>query len=301
MDKKSATVLFSKIGTWKRGAERAPNKPLLILLALAKCFQNLPRLISYSTIEKELKPLLIEFGPPRKSVHTEYPFWWLQSDGVWQVSYNGKLGLRQGSFDPKKSELLRHQAVGGFTEELYDLLRSDSKFFDVVTADILRAHFPPTLHSDIRSALGLPFSESNSRASRDPEFRRTVLRAYRHECAICGYSLRLENNDVGLEAAHIMWHEANGPDMVTNGLSLCVMHHKLFDRGAIGLSADKLPRLLVSEHLHGSSGLTEWALQHRGKTIKSPVNADYLPHRQYILWHTNQVFRSPALAIDDKV
>ena len=299
MDKKIAYELFENIGIWKREEDRAPNKPLLILLTLAKCFQNLPRLIPYSTIDKELKPLLIEFGPPRKTVHTEYPFWWLKNDGVWQVFCNGKLGLRKGSRDPKKSELLKYQAQGGFTEEVYDLLRSDSTFFESVASNILRSHFPPTLHPDIRSALGLPSPESNSRAARDPEFRRTVIRAYRHECAICGYSLRLENSDVGLEAAHIRWHEANGPDLITNGLSLCVMHHKLFDRGAIGLSTDKLPRLLVSEHLHGSSGLTEWVLQHKGKTITPPLNSDYLPKKEYILWHTNQVFRTPSLAIDD--
>jgi putative restriction endonuclease len=299
MNRKLAIELFSNLGTWKRGSERAPNKPLLILLALAKCAQGLPRLIPYSTVDKELKPLLIEFGPSRKAVHTEYPFWWLQSDKVWQVSSDGHLDLRKGSLDPKKSELLRHHALGGFTTEMYELLRSDSRVFESITTNVLRAHFPSTLHPDIRSALGLPSPESNTRAPRDPDFRRTVLRAYRHECAICGYSLRLENSDVGLEAAHIMWHEAGGPDMVTNGLSLCVMHHKLFDRGAIGLSADRLPRLLVSEHLHGSSGLTEWALQHRGKTINKPVDAEYVPHREFILWHTNQVFRSPALAFDD--
>ena len=292
-----AIELFSNIGTWKKGAERAPNKPLLILLALAKCFQGLPRLIPYSSVEKELRPLLIEFGPPRKAVHTEYPFWWLQSDGLWQVSSDGKLGLRQGSFDPKKSELLRHHAVGGFTKELYDLLQSDPKLFDEVTTDILQAHFPATLHPDIRLALGLPFPESSRRAPRDPEFRRNVLRAYRHSCAVCGFSLRLENNDVGLEAAHIMWHEANGPDTVSYGLSLCVMHHKLFDRGAIGLSADKFPRLLVSEHLHGSNGLAEWALRHQGRKIVPPVSDDYLPDRKYILWHTNQVFRMPGLTL----
>ena len=37
---------------------------------------------------------------------------------------------------------------------------------------------------------------------------------------------------LGLEAAHIKWFQARGPDVVQNGLALCSLHHKIFDLGA---------------------------------------------------------------------
>ena len=32
------------------------------------------------------------------------------------------------------------------------------------------------------------------------------------------------------------WFNLGGPDKLDNGLALCSLHHKLFDRGALGLS-----------------------------------------------------------------
>ena len=44
--------------------------------------------------------------------------------------------------------------------------------------------------------------------------------AYGDRCAVCG-----------VEAAHVMWLQAGGPDDVRNGLVLCALHHAAFDRG----------------------------------------------------------------------
>lgn len=63
---------------------------------------------------------------------------------------------------------------------------------------------------------------------RDPKFRDDVLRAYGHACAVCRRQLGL------IEAAHIVPH--SHPDClqaVTNGLALCVEHHRLYDDGLL--------------------------------------------------------------------
>ena len=75
--------LFSKITVWKRGGERAPHKPLLALYALGRCARREGRLIAYSDVDRDLRNLLLEFGPTRRSYHPEYPFWRLQNDGIW--------------------------------------------------------------------------------------------------------------------------------------------------------------------------------------------------------------------------
>lgn len=116
--------LFSQINVWKRGDERAPHKPLLLLYALAKCSRGESREIPYREVDQELRKLLIEFGPSRKSYHTEYPFWRLQNDGIWELQGATGLKTRQSNSDVKKSELLKSNAIGGFSEPIYNQLRA---------------------------------------------------------------------------------------------------------------------------------------------------------------------------------
>ena len=40
---------------------------------------------------------------------------------------------------------------------------------------------------------------------RDSEFRRSVVAAWGHRCAFCGYAVQLDTPDLGLEAARIRW------------------------------------------------------------------------------------------------
>ena len=41
--------------------------------------------MSYREADRELTNLLSSFGPHGKVVHTEAPFWRLQTDGVWEI------------------------------------------------------------------------------------------------------------------------------------------------------------------------------------------------------------------------
>ena len=68
-------------------------------------------------------------------------------------------------------------------------------------------------------------------------FRAAVLEAYLAECCVCGFSLRLVDGLIGVDAAHIQWHSHGGPDEVPNGLALCALH-RLLDHGAITVVED---------------------------------------------------------------
>ena len=48
---------------------------------------------------------------------------------------------------------------------------------------------------------------------------------YGYRCVICGFDLRLDNDPLAVDAAHIRWHQAHGPNIVSNGLALCALHH----------------------------------------------------------------------------
>lgn len=65
-------------------------------------------------------------------------------------------------------------------------------------------------------------------------FHERVLKAYRDHCAIC----RLKHREL-LDAAHIIPDgDPDGEPIVTNGLSLCKIHHAAYDRGVLGITPD---------------------------------------------------------------
>ena len=67
-----------------------------------------------------------------------------------------------------------------------------------------------------------------------PLFRARVLRAYQDACAMC----RLRHPEL-LDAAHILPDgHPRGDPVVPNGLSLCKIHHAVFDRNIIGVRPD---------------------------------------------------------------
>lgn len=69
---------------------------------------------------------------------------------------------------------------------------------------------------------------THTRYKRNPKFKDYIYDAYNNKCAMCGIQLEL------IEAAHIVPHAHQlGTDDVNNGISLCVLHHKAYDRSLI--------------------------------------------------------------------
>ena len=293
MDKSQLKQLFENMNVWKRGEERAPHKPLLLLYALGKCQQGEPRALSYAEIDPVLQALLRSFGPSRKSYHSEYPFWRLQRDGIWELQGAELVSSRQGNTDAKKSDLLKFNVSGGFPESIYEILRENPRLITEIACDLLERNFPSSIHDDILDAVGLELGvETITRAKRDPQFRTRILTIYGYTCAVCNFDVRLGESSIGVEAAHIKWHQAGGPDCERNGLALCILHHKLFDRGAFTVSDDR--HVQVSENANGSQGFAEWLLSFHGQSIRSPLDSQYKPKDEYLHWHRRQVFREPA-------
>ncbi len=284
---------FDRINVWSRGSERAPHKPLLVLCALGQLSCGGPNSISFRDVAPKLTELLKEFGPSRKSYHPEYPFWRLQNDGVWVVDGADQLKRRTGQTDIPKKELLENDVHAHFTDEIDDRLRQDSSLVADVALRLLDGHFPVSLHQDILDAVGLELhlTEPVTRRKRDPAFRVRVLTAYEYSCAVCGFDVRLGTQVLGLEAAHIRWHQAGGPDEERNGLALCSLHHKAFDLGAFTIQPNRI--LLVSEQAYGRRGFDEWLLDFHGRPIRSPQRDSYLPAESFLAWHEKEVFKRP--------
>lgn len=80
-------------------------------------------------------------------------------------------------------------------------------------------------------------------------FRERVLHAYRHSCALC------DLKHVGLlEAAHIIPDaDERGEPIVSNGLSLCKIHHAAFDLNILGIRPDRVVEIRT-DILHENDG-----------------------------------------------
>ncbi len=219
---------------WRKGDQRAPHKPLLLLYVLSAYQQGHPRLFHYGDeIRPSLLALLNSFGPQRRAHYPEMPFWRLKGDGFWQLQNDEQCSPQKGSKEPPNRELIQHDVMGGFNEVSYQLLCKQPQLIDKLAQQILSEHFPESVQEVIANRLDL--SLDDVRKSRDPHFRQAVLRAYQYRCAVCGYDLRHDTVPVGLEAAHIKWKQYGGPCTVTNGLALCSVHHSAFDIGVIGI------------------------------------------------------------------
>lgn len=282
---------FQKINTWKSKGTRAPHKPLLMLLALGEIQRGNTGFIPYTTIEPKLKDLLLDFGPQRKTLYPNFPFTKLANDNLWQFDKPELLDTKQDY----SSKFLRDQDLHGkFPDEVVVQLKQNPELLRSIAETILEQNFPDTLHQDILDAVGLditvgPFKQSSKHTrKRDPIFRESILKAYEYQCAVCGFGVRLKHKILALEAAHIMWHQAGGPDVEVNGLALCATHHKLFDLGAFTINPDM--RMLVSDEVNGI-GANEWLLQHHGKSIHPPQKKAFYPNPEFTTWHVNEVFK----------
>lgn len=280
------------LNVWRCGDVRAPHKPLLFLLAIARLLRGHDRLVRFAEIEDGLADLLRRYGPPRANVHPEYPFWWLQTDGLWEVQDGQALARRRGSNDPTR-RALRADGVGGFPLEVHATFRRDRRIVRRAVSLVLHAHFPDSIHFPLMSELGLDAAGLSEPVGRDPAFRREVLSAYGHRCAVCGFNLRIGSGiDFALDAAHLKWRQAGGPDDVRNGLALCAIHHRALDAGVITL--DERCRLLISGDAHGDGELARWFLSFGRRPVELPHSVSLVVEPAFAAWHRREVFRGVA-------
>ncbi len=187
-------------------------------------------------------------------------------------------------------------ATGQLAPELGNALRREPQLLHRMARSLLDLHFPPSLHSELCEAVGLDLeSEETGRLSairrkRDRRMRELVLTAYEYRCAFCGYDGRIGAVPVGLEAAHVRWWAFGGPDDVDNGLCLCALHHKLFDKGVLGV--DEHHRILVSQRFVGHSpAAREHVTALAGRPLVGPQPGARPVAVGHRAWHTRQVFR----------
>jgi putative restriction endonuclease len=126
-----------------------------------------------------------------------------------------------------------------------------------------------------------------SRVVRDRVFRQIVLRAYDQRCAITGLRLINGGGRAEVAAAHIRPVEANGPDIVSNGIALSGTAHWMFDRGLISLEDDL--QILISRQANDQDSIRAF-INKTGRAHR-PQRTLERPHPHFLQWHREHCFK----------
>ncbi|MGY3410555.1 putative restriction endonuclease [Bradyrhizobium sp. GM5.1] len=126
-----------------------------------------------------------------------------------------------------------------------------------------------------------------SKVLRDRVFRRIVLRAYEERCAVTGLKLINGMGRAEVAAAHIRSVEANGPDIISNGVALSGTAHWMFDRGLISFADDL--EILISRQTNDLEGVQS-IINKTGRAL-APRRASDRPHPHFLKWHREHCFK----------
>lgn len=202
---------------------------------------------------------------------------------------------------------LNSQPITGRLESSLEGALADPGALRSTVRALVDAEFPPTLATDVLMAVGFDpeeiYSESGAMSAgrgtdvakkrRSSSWPAQVMQAWDRQCAFSGYDGQLGSGSVALEAAHVRWFNYEGPDDLDNGLALCSLHHKLFDRGALGLTDDCRIRVSSNYTARTEAGrrvydLADLPLRARPGTL--------MPATQHLAWHSTQVFKGTELS-----
>jgi putative restriction endonuclease len=290
---------IARIRRESQGGERDPDQALVLLHVLGRLQRYGFQPVRFREVQESIGRLLSEFGPPRP-IRPGPAFYQLAGD-LWE------LAAADGSRPPgSDAEVLRAcDAVGRLTPGFAKELAADPALFGQVVRVLLDMNFESSLHPELCAVAGVRaeiaetamvsrYVEGTTRsAPRDPMVRQRVLVAYECRCAFCGFEGWVGDNVVGLESARLRWWAFGGADDLTNCVCLCALHHRLLDKGVLGLTPAGM--IMVSRHFVGTTrSARDQVLALAGRLALAPQRGFPAPDDRNLDWHARQVFRGPT-------
>ena len=298
----------------------APYKPSLLLAIIqlieqGDIFENKIRLSNHL---KDAFARYVSQIPGWDPKNIRNPFYHLKNDEFWHLIPNANRtgqwnGLMVSSRSPSSRQLHELVDYGCFDEPLFIFLTQPDKR-EIIRQTIIRKYF-----SDYRQAVESIVAEeyqigqhrqlliqevdehpflyasvtesSEENPSRRKAFRQEIMRIYNYTCAVC--RLRVDTMDgesiTVTDAAHIIPFSVSYSDDIRNGISLCKLHHWVFDQGLISFSEKykvKVSRLIDEE------GPAEWKLSNlQNKDILLPQHEMLYPAQEALAWHRKNKLR----------
>ncbi len=193
-------------------------------------------------------------------------------EGLFRIMQNGdgrealREALLQSCFSPEAAALLREQSA--INREAFDYSRILEE----------KSHLP--LVKEIVEAY-------NYRpVARDQGFRRIVIKAYDHRCALCGVRIITPEQHTVVDAAHIVpWCRSKNDD-IRNGMALCKLCHWAFDWGMMGIS-EKYD-IITSRQIAADPNVPGFLLTLSGRGIIPPSDHNLWPAQHYLAEHRRE-------------
>ncbi len=265
----------------------ALKKPLLLLLVLSKIESGAVRenRFHFSEIRGALSDLIRRYGgrPTRSGPKPEQPFTHMRTSGFWHLTTQRGYGGRETAL---VSDLMGPKSYAALQPDLYDLLWRSKEARAQAFQHILERWWPESIHEEIRDELGMEETQSRT-ITRSAQFVDEVLESYRFTCSFCGFHAMLNRQAVGVDACHIRWHSAGGPNIAANGIALCKLHHWAFDKGIMTLDSEMRICTASAFVIHSDGGLPLHSLS--GKALFFEPRAA-LPGAVYLQWHRANVY-----------
>ena len=180
--------------------------------------------------------------------------------------------------------VFRPDFIGTYVEHLEVLHGIAQQPNELSFLSQLAADPAATDNTAIKAAVQIPRRHvvvQTRKALRALDFRDRVLTAYSHQCATCGIQLRL------LDGAHILpVSEPGSTDETSNGVALCTLHHRAYDRGLLTFDGDyrihlndmQVRDLVVARH---DGKLSEFRDSLR-RTLHLPPDRRDRPNRTFV-------------------
>ena len=296
-------------------AHQAPHKPMLLLCVL-DLFDSGGISSNLIEITDDLTDLfgrywgrVLPFGHPG---NLALPFFHLQGDGFWRLlprREESRIGTQISS--PSR---LRDEVIGArLDQELYEIISSKENR-DRLRSVLVETYFSPEVRSrvleqsavnrgafvyseellrhpeDPRVQEALPVEDAYRPAVRNQGFRRAVVTAYLHRCALCGIRVRTPDGRTAVAAAHIVPWSVTRDDRPANGMALCRMCHWVFDEGLMRVSSRY--EIRSSPQLTTSNNLPGYLTNLEGRGIVGPSQEPFWPDVESLGWHHENVFRT---------
>lgn len=292
---------------------RAPHKPILLLAVLDLVHRGVitSPFISITGDLVELNELFNLYWqcvvPLGQTSSIAYPFSHLDREPFWELIPVPGKSITPAIINNTKSVFyLRKHALGANLDNGLFAVMSTEAGRESLREALLQSCFSPVAQILLReqSCINLeaydygtllekqahqhvvvepPPDDEFRPVARSQGFRRSIIRAYDHRCALCGVRIITPDQQTAVDAAHIVpWSQSKNDD-IRNGMALCKLCHWAFDRGMIGVANDYC--VITSRHIAANSNVPGFLTTLSGRGIIPPADHDLWPAQHYLFEH----------------
>lgn len=300
---------------------RAPHKPFLLLSIMDLIAQNMVK-SGFVQFNAELIDTFdlywVKVVGPDKDGNPVLPFYHMKSEGFWHlVAVPGMEKVLAATQQIRSVGQLKQILLGAQLDEELFIMLSDPKMRDELRRVLIETYFAPEirpvlvevgkitaesfqyslellnrLRGDFVLKEAPEVEERYLTESRSTAFRRIIVEAYNHTCAVCGIRIITPEGRTAVAAAHIVPWGFSHNDDPRNGMALCGLHHWTFDQGILSVSTSY--QIKISPIVSTDDDTAKPFLGLADREIICPSDVTLYPAKDALKWHLKNIFRADA-------